>query len=319
MPSSSVYQTEQSGRAFPSRRKRKEGIIMKKRITSFASGFFAALSLSLCLTTALAASGQVSYNFANVSMDGTQKITAGQDITAANGQKVPGSILYTDEAGGKTNYLPIRTISELLGTEIGYDSATKTVLLGEQPAQPAAGENVIDLRTPKTVPENPRRGDVDLIKSRGGTILPDDDPNSYRGNEKMFKNKDGELWYEYLVGNNSALDDQNKNLAEKYLINGDYPKNKKGESYGLGQLAYYVGYEPDLAKMGDEYVRMAERQAEFDKLSGLPKEECPHEYTYFLYDQEGEVIREQTDPCQGHYEGMSLEEVQQAVEEGRLW
>ena len=165
---------------------------MKKRIVSFTSGFFAALALSLCLTTALAASGKVSYNFANVSMDGTQKITAGQDITAANGQKIPGSILYTDAAGGKTNYLPIRTISELLGTEIGYDSASKTVLLGKQPAaEPAPEENVIDLRTPKTVPENPRRGDVDLIKSRGGTILPDDDPNSYRGNEKMFKNKAG--------------------------------------------------------------------------------------------------------------------------------
>ena len=79
---------------------------MKKRIASFAGGFFAALALSLCLTTALAAAGQVSYNFANVAMDGTQKITAGQDITAANGQKIPGSILYTDEAGGKTNYLP---------------------------------------------------------------------------------------------------------------------------------------------------------------------------------------------------------------------
>ena len=63
----------------------------------------------------------------------TQKITAGQDITAANGQKVPGSILYIDEAGGKTNYLPIRAISELLGVEIGYDSATKTVLLGKPP------------------------------------------------------------------------------------------------------------------------------------------------------------------------------------------
>ena len=293
---------------------------MKKRIVSFTSGFFAALALSLCLTTALAAAGQVSYNFANVSMDGTQKITAGQDITAANGQKIPGSILYTDAAGGKTNYLPIRTISELLGTEIGYDSASKTVLLGKQPAaEPAPEENVIDLRTPKTVPENPRRGDADLIKSRGGTILPDDDPNSYRGNEKMFKNKDGELWYEYLVGNDSALDDQNKKLAEQYLVNGDYPKNKKGESYGLWQLAYYVGYEPDLQKQLDGYIRAAERQAAADKLNGLSKEECPHEYTYFLYDQEGEVLREQTDPCQGHFEGMTMEEVLRAVEEGRLW
>ena len=132
MRSPCVYQTEESGRPFTLPPEKEMKSIMKKRIASFPGGFLAALTLSACLTTALAASGKVSYNFANVALDGTQKITAGQDITAANGQKVPGSILYTDEAGGKTNYLPIRTISELLGTEIGYDSATKTVLLGKQ-------------------------------------------------------------------------------------------------------------------------------------------------------------------------------------------
>ena len=50
----------------------------------------------------------------------------------ANGEKAPSSILYTDVAGGKTNYLPIRAISELLGISIDYDSATRTVLLDSQ-------------------------------------------------------------------------------------------------------------------------------------------------------------------------------------------
>ena len=252
----SVYRVEQSG-SIPPAGERKEGILMKKRIASFTGGFFAALALSACLTTALAAAGKVSYNFVSVSMDGTPKITAGQDITAANGQKVPGSILYTDEAGGKTNYLPIRTISELLGVEIGYDSATKTVLLGKQPAaqpaasepQPAGGENVIDLRTPATVPENPRRGDVNLIKSRGGTILPDDDPKSYRGNDKMFLDKNGELRWEYLVGNKDALQESDKKAMKWSLVDGDYPKNSKGESYGSMLLADYAGYMPDLQHM----------------------------------------------------------------------
>ena len=298
---------------------------MKKRIASFAGGFFAALALSLCLTTALAASGKVSYNFANVSMDGTQKIAAGQDITAANGQKIPGSILYTDEAGGKTNYLPIRTISELLGVEIGYDSASKTVLLGKQPtkpateAQPARDENVIDLSIPKEVPKNPRRGDVDLIKSRGGTILPDDDVNSYRGSEKMYRDKNGSLRYEYLVGNDGALQDLEKKAKEIYLVNGDFPKNKKGETYGTMFLANYVGYAPDLEVEEEGYVRFAEKQAAGDALDGLSKEECPHEYTYPVYDKEGEFLREAKAACHGHFEGKSEEYVRQAIEEGRLW
>ncbi len=107
---------------------------MKKRITSFSAGFLTAVLLLALSATALAAGGKVSYNFANVALGGETKITAGADITAANGQKVPGTILFTDAAGGKTNCLPIRAVSELLGVEIGYDSATKTILLGGQPA-----------------------------------------------------------------------------------------------------------------------------------------------------------------------------------------
>lgn len=69
-------------------------------------------------TTALAASGKVTFSFSNIALNGETKIEAGSKITVANGQNVPVSILYVDEAGGKTNYLPIRAISELLGVDI---------------------------------------------------------------------------------------------------------------------------------------------------------------------------------------------------------
>ena len=300
-----------------------------KRIGTFFGGFATALALSACLTTALAASGKVSYNFANVALDGTQKITAGQDITAANGQKVPGSILYTDEAGGKTNYLPIRAISELLGVEIGYDSASRTVLLGKQPAQPSnGGGDVIDLRTPTTVPENPRRGDVDLIKSQGGTILPDDDPASYSGNDKLFKDKNGELRAEWTVGNKDALQESDKKAMGKSLVDGDYPKNSKGESYGSLLLADYVGYMPDLQYIAayppedrpEGYIREAELHEAGAALRGLSKEECPHEYKIPLYDKEGNVIGEYKVGCEGHYwkPGMTLEETREAIIKGGL-
>ena len=120
---------------------------MKRRVSSFFAGFAAAVLLLALCTTALAADGKVSYNFANVALNGETKITAGQDITAANGQKVPGTILFTDAAGGKTNYLPIRAVSELLGVEIGYDSAAKTILLGGQPAaEPASTAETVSGR-----------------------------------------------------------------------------------------------------------------------------------------------------------------------------
>ena len=112
---------------------------MKKKVLAYFSGVFATVLVLTMVTTALAASGKVSFNFVNVSLRGEQKIAAGADITVANGQKVPSSILYTDEKGGKTNYLPIRAISELLGVEINYDSATKTVQLEKQTATVDAG------------------------------------------------------------------------------------------------------------------------------------------------------------------------------------
>ena len=96
---------------------------------SFIGGFVTAVLVLAMCTTALAASGKVTFSFANVALNGETRITSGSTITVANGQKVPGSILYVDEAGGKTNYLPIRAISELLGVKIDYDSATKTVHL----------------------------------------------------------------------------------------------------------------------------------------------------------------------------------------------
>ncbi len=293
--------------------------------TSFLAGVGTALALTACLTTALAASGKVSYNFANVSLDGTKKITAGQDITAANGQKIPGSILYTDAAGGKTNYLPIRTISELLGTEIGYDSASKTILLGKQPAKaaskPAVGADAAKSAS-KGVPLNAKLGDKALILSRGGTLLPDDDPGSYVGTEKSFLDKNGELRTEWLVGNEEALEASDKKLL-KTLVNGDYPKNSKGESYGDIQLASYVGYWPDLEHLAayppedrpEGYIRGSELHAEGKKLNGLSEKECPHEYTIPLYDSEGRVIGEYKAGCGGHSSSgvtMTPQEAQQA-------
>lgn len=110
---------------------------MKKRFPSFLAGAASALALTALCTTALAASGKISYNFANVAVNGETKITAGADLQVGGGKHIPGSILYVDETGGKTNYLPVRTVSELLGAEVSYDSATQTVHLNVPAAQTA--------------------------------------------------------------------------------------------------------------------------------------------------------------------------------------
>ncbi len=104
---------------------------MKKNLSSFSAGLLTGALLLSIGTTALATSGRVSFNFSNVALHGETKFTAGSTITAPNGQQIPSTILYTDDAGGKTNYLPIRAVSDLLGVEIGYDAVSKTILLGQ--------------------------------------------------------------------------------------------------------------------------------------------------------------------------------------------
>ncbi len=139
-----------------------------KHYTMFVSGALSAALVMGTVGTALAASGKVEFNFSNVALNGEQKITAGQTITAPNGQQVPGTILYVDAAGGKTNYLPIRAVSDLLGTEIGYDPATKTILLGEQTT----------VQTLPQVPQTPQSGtltekDLMIRDGYGGGFLKD--------------------------------------------------------------------------------------------------------------------------------------------------
>lgn len=193
-------------------------------------------------------------------------------------------------------------------------------------------------------------GDKDLIRSRGGTILPDEDVRSYtmsygpsdsdtpRPNTlyKTFRSKMPEamkdlpyggswLIEEYKVGNKEAYLASIPSAAFNQLVNGEYPKNSRGESYGSASpsLVDYVGYPPDLECIGHfphvnsplGYIRHADEY----RYVGLPEEECPHTFPIPLYNAEGEVIGKWKDShCSGHPDNTfnkSPEEVEAALAE----
>lgn len=99
---------------------------MKRRVPSFLAGVLTTLLVAAMATTALAASGKISYNGATVTVGGAAQ--AAGDITTAEGQ-APGSIQFTDAAGNVTHYLPLETIDQLPGVDAAYDPVTKTVKL----------------------------------------------------------------------------------------------------------------------------------------------------------------------------------------------
>lgn len=176
-------------------------------------------------------------------------------------------------------------------------------------------------------------GDRELILSRGGTLLPDDDPSSYcmAGDTlyKRFQGKDGRGYEEYEVGNVEALSEFARKLADQQLVNGDYPRNSRGETYGSDSLlSGFVGCAPDLiAAVGEDnvegYIRERDEPGyELQKARDIEgymalRKANPGPQPIPLYNSEGTVIG--TFMCGGYgsedlrIEGMSIEEAKAAV------
>lgn len=94
---------------------------MKKSIMPFVCG---ALTSGICVSTALAGgsySGRISFNTNSLLMNGKEVLTAGESLTTEAGAQVPSSILYTDENGGGTYYVPIRPFAQALDAEVNWD------------------------------------------------------------------------------------------------------------------------------------------------------------------------------------------------------
>lgn len=200
---------------------------MKKlNLQSFLAGILTAVLLFAVTSTALAASGSVTFNAINLTKEGKIIFNKDEDFELASGKKVPSSILYVDQTGGGTTYLPMRYLAELLGMSVTWDQATKTA----------------DLKNKQTVVES---------------------------------------------------DQFMKELAEQWLVDGDYPKNSKGETYGPEILFDVVGHMPDListtATNGqDGYLRNSELEALLSSFDEQRSNKLP------VYDLEGNVIGEFT-------------------------
>ncbi len=119
---------------------------MKSQIKGFISGALVSALVLGGAVSALAVSGNISFNLSAIKFNGEVISEAGEGYTLPNGCVAPASITYTDEKGGGTTYLPARRVSELLGVDIGWDAASGAVTIGktEQPVTPDTTANVPD-------------------------------------------------------------------------------------------------------------------------------------------------------------------------------
>lgn len=96
---------------------------------------------------------QILYNQAGLSLRSEVKFEKGDSYTAPNGQAVPAVITYVDSSGGKTNYLSVRQISELLGIDISWNSKEESIDIAPRPetgeANIQVGEESVPANKPK--------------------------------------------------------------------------------------------------------------------------------------------------------------------------
>lgn len=127
---------------------------------------------------------------------------------------------------------------------------------------------------------------------------------------------------EYAVGNPEVLEPFEIADTGRYLVNGAYPVNSRGESYGPKGYAAYVGFGPDLVSAvgtngEDGYTCDEDMQA---VPRSLPEGECPHEFEIPLYDAEHKEIGKYAVSCGGHLnpaeKGMSIGEVKAILAAG---
>ena len=98
-----------------------------KRNRRVLLGIGSVLSVLLLTSTAFAAAGQVSFNQVAVRLFGDTIVEAGESFRASNGQEVPSVITYTDAAGGKTNYVSLSRMSDLLDMEVAWNAEKNSV------------------------------------------------------------------------------------------------------------------------------------------------------------------------------------------------
>lgn len=199
---------------------------MKKQpIRPFFAGVLTALLCFGIVSSALAASGQVTFNAVNVTVNGEAVCYKGDYMELESGEKVPSSILYVDETGGGTTYLPVASLAKALEVRCDWIPEVKTVMLGN-------GEHLMI------------------------------DPDVYT-----------------------------KILANQWLVDGKYPVNEKGETYGPETLSDVVGTPPDLiqavATNGAEgYIRYDDMYGFLREEGGVQPEIIP------VYDLDGNQIGE---------------------------
>lgn len=105
-------------------------LFKNRQYRQFWGGMLVMMILTTLISPVKAATQKIDFNQVGIRVLRQQKIMPGDMYTAPNGQRVPSTITYTDAAGGKTNYVSIRNLSELIDADICWNEDANSVDVG---------------------------------------------------------------------------------------------------------------------------------------------------------------------------------------------
>ena len=99
---------------------------MRKTSSFFCGMVLMALLVSIT-GTALAASNAISFNTANLSINGKRIVDKGDVLESSAGAELPSIIRYTDSNGSATHYVSVRFLAEALGMDVSWRGSNSTI------------------------------------------------------------------------------------------------------------------------------------------------------------------------------------------------
>ena len=213
---------------------------------AFLSGMVSALAVVILKTTAMAMSGQIKFNTANICFNHVRVFPKDEYLKTETGGTIPSSILYVDEQGGGTTYVPLRVLAQTLHMPTFWDgdsSFLNVSVTGEQALYFLPHDQIGQVWTDLAE-------DVEPVAAAGGKVLLDEE----------WKSK------EDFVNELEPLKSSDGDYVSITITNrGDYPV-----SFGLGFTSEGMTLSTPTQVPAKETVTRTLRCISFDNLKDTP-------------------------------------------------
>ena len=162
----------------------------------------AVMALLVSITgTALAASNAISFNTANLSINGKRIVDKGDVLESSAGAELPSIIRYTDSNGSATHYVSVRFLAEALGMDVSWRGSNSTI---DVEAEGDAALYTMALDNAGVIFDNGELEEITPLTSDSGKVILKETNQSDEPFESTLNPKEGDGDYISITVTNSG-------------------------------------------------------------------------------------------------------------------